>query len=72
MSTRPRTLISGGLIALAIATFAYGDITTTRRADPSVAKAGGVSIPGIVGAIVLVGGIALQLSERKRSGSDLS
>lgn len=78
MSSRIQPIVAGTLTALGLATFAYRDITdVTRssaaragRSDASIAQTGGVSIPAVFGAIVLVGGLALQLSERKTSRSD--
>jgi hypothetical protein len=73
-SMRTKTIVAGILIALAIVAFAYQGITYTTREKAvdlgplqvTTQKTHNIPLPPIVGAIALVGGIALLVLGGRR------
>lgn len=59
-----KTIVAGTLTALGIAALAYHDMTYTAVASSAGENTHGIRIPPILGAIALVGGMALQLTDR--------
>jgi hypothetical protein len=74
MSKRVRAIVAGALTALGIATFVYQDLTQPAAAETVRGErppaTGGIRVPAVFGAVALLGGIALQLSQRKRLSSE--